>query len=118
MLEFGASVLGGEPPVYDCGSLVAFMLKRRYFCLQYHFVADPAVEALSTEDAQFNLSHVEPTAMFGSVVKLQAFGYTTRFGWFKCFVQRTQLVSIEVVQHQTDHIGMRIGLVEVPSKGV
>ena len=71
MLEFSASVLGGEPPVYDCGSLVALMLKRRDLCLQYHFVADPAVEALSTEDAQFNLSHVQPTAMFGSVVKLK-----------------------------------------------
>ena len=47
------------------------------------------------------LSHVQPASMIRGVVKLQAFGYTTRFGRLKRFVERSELVGVEIVQHQT-----------------
>ena len=52
MLKFSASVLSGEAPVYNGGSLVTLMFQRRDLSLQYHLVADSAVETLVAEDAQ------------------------------------------------------------------
>ena len=43
MFELTASVLGGEPPGYDGGGLVALALERRDLPSQQRFIADPAV---------------------------------------------------------------------------
>ena len=64
MLKFSASVLSGEAPVNDGGSLVTLMFQRRDLSLQYHLVADSTVETLVAEDAQLYLSHVQPTAVY------------------------------------------------------
>ena len=40
MLELTASVLGGEPPGYDGGGLVALALERRDLPSQQRFIAD------------------------------------------------------------------------------
>ena len=114
MLEFTAGVLSGEPPVYDGASIVALAFERGNLPPQ-HFIADPAVQTLSAEDAQLDLGHVQPASMRGSVVKLQALGYTTRFGRSKCFVERAQLVGIEIVQHQPDDPGVGVRLVNQPA---
>ena len=83
MLKFSASVLSGETPVYDGDSLIALMFQRRDLSLQYHLVADSTVETLVAEDAQLYLSHVQPTAVYWSVVELQALGDPPRFGWLE-----------------------------------
>ena len=50
MLQFTAGVLSGEPPVYDGASIVALAFERGNLPPQ-HFIADPAVQTLSAEDA-------------------------------------------------------------------
>ena len=70
MLKFSASVLSGETPVNDGGSLVTLMFQRRDLSLQYHLVADSTVETLVAEDAQLYLSHVQPTAVYWSSRRL------------------------------------------------
>ena len=57
MLGFTASVLGGEPPVYDGGGLVALAFERGDLLPQQRFTADPAVQTLSAEDAQLDFGH-------------------------------------------------------------
>ena len=57
MLKFSASILCGETPVYDGGSLVTLMFQRRDLSLQYRLVTDSTVETLVAEDAQLYLSH-------------------------------------------------------------
>ena len=96
MLEFSASVLSGEAPVYDGDGLIALMLQRRDLSLEYHLVADSTVEALVAEDTQLNLSHVQPTAMYWSKVKLQALGDAPGFGWVKGIIQRTQDIGYPI----------------------
>ena len=115
MLKFSASVLSGESPVNDGGSLVTLMFHRRDLSFQYHLVADSTVKTLVAQDAQLYLSHVQPTAVYRSVMELQAFGDAPRFGWLEGIVQRTQLVSVEIVQHQPYRIGVRICLINQPS---
>ena len=57
MLEFTAGVLRGEPPVYDGASIVALAFECGDLLPQQHCIAGPAVQTLSTEDAQLDLSH-------------------------------------------------------------
>ena len=84
MLEFTAGVLSGEPPVYDGASIVALAFEGGNLLPQQHFIADPAVQTLSAEDAQLDFSHVQPASVIGCVVQLQAFGYAARLGRCKC----------------------------------
>ena len=41
MFELTASILGGKPPVYDGGGLVALAFERRNLLSQQRFIADP-----------------------------------------------------------------------------
>ena len=51
-------------------------------------------------------------------MKLEALGDAPSFARLKCFVERAELVGVEVVQYQPDHLGIRVGLGSVPSIGV
>ena len=88
--------------------------QRRDLSLQYHLVADSTVETLVAEDAQLYLSHVQPTAVYWSVVELQALGDAPCFGWLEGIVQRAELVSVEIVQHQPYRLCVRVCLVNQP----
>ncbi len=69
------------------------------------------VQALSGHHRDFNLGHIQPTPMFGSVVNLQPFGDAPRFGRFKFLVQRGRVVGVQVVQHQHNTVLVRVVLV-------
>ncbi len=69
-------------------------------------VGDSAVETLLLEDAQFGLGHVEPTAVFGCIVELEAFHQATCFIGGKGLVEGSGLVGIEVVVDQYDFVGL------------
>ena len=97
MCKFSASILGRETPVYDGGSVVALTFECVDLPSQRHFIADTTVETLVAEDTQFYLDHVQPTAVYWSVVEFQALGDAPRVGWLEGIVQRTQLVSVEIV---------------------
>ena len=47
-------------------------------------------------------------------MKLEAFSDAPSFARLKCFVERAELVGVEVVQYQPDHLGIRVGLVHQP----
>ena len=66
------------------------------------------------EHTQFNLGHIEPTAMFGRVVELQALCDSCGLRGVESLVQRSQLVGVEIVQHHTDQVGLRICMVHQP----
>ena len=57
MLEFTAGVLSGEPPVDDGAGIVALAFERGDLLPPQHFIADPAVQTLSAEDAQLDCGH-------------------------------------------------------------
>ena len=90
------------------------MFQRRDLSFQYHLVADSTVETLIAQDAQLYLGHIQPTAVYWSVMELQALGDASCFGWLEGIVQRAQLVSVEVVQHQPYRLCVRVCLVNQP----
>src|SRR5579871_7033244 len=73
-----------------------------------------AVETLVYEYCQFAFGDVQPTAMFGRVMKHQLARDTARFGCWEGGVQRGDLVRVEIVQHDTDDFGIGIAFVDQP----
>ena len=75
---------------------LALAFERRNLSPQLRLIADTAVQTPSAEDAQLDLSHVQPAAMRRSVMKLEALGDAPSFARLKCFVERAELVGVEV----------------------
>ena len=79
---------------------------------------DPVVQCLEVphrsretaplKDADLDLGHVEPTAMLGRVMHLEAAGNPARFGRWVHLIQAGQGVGVEVVLHQPDVLGFRV----------
>ena len=88
MAEFDAGVGGGELPVDLALVGVGGVLPGGEFGVEGVEVVDPAVEALPGQGGQLDLGDVEPGAVFGGVVDLQALGQGERLGGFERLVQR------------------------------
>ncbi len=65
-------------------------------------IINPSIQTLLDEDVEFDLGHVQPTAVLGRVDELetipQRFGRRGR----KRLVERARAVSIEIVHHERD----------------
>ena len=71
-------------------------------------------EAAPLKDADLDLGHVEPTAMLGGVMHLEAAGDPTGFGGRVHLIQAGQRVGVEVVLHQADVLSLGIDLIGQP----
>jgi len=87
MLEFDASIFGGELPVGLGVVGIAIVLPGSDFVDEGLFVGDAAIEALGREDAEFRLGQIEPTAMPWSVVPFEALDQAPGFDGRKGFVE-------------------------------
>ena len=93
-LQFDTGILSCEAPVHPYRAPVALLLPRPHLPPQDALVRYAPAQALSNHHPDFNLGHIQPTAMLGSVVNLQPFGDAPRFGWFKFLVQRGRVVGV------------------------
>src|SRR6266496_1955386 len=107
MLELDAGVIGSELPVgfgvvsiaigHPCGDLVDEDL----------LVGDAAVEALRRENGEFGFRHIEPTAVLWRIMPFEPLDETSCLVWRKSLVQRCWFVSVEIVLHQNNLLGIR-----------
>jgi len=77
-LEFNPGIIIRELPIDGGVFVVPASLPSRNLSLHLPNRIHPSVQALLNEDVEFNLRHVEPTAMFGGIHKLKAI--PQRFG--------------------------------------
>jgi hypothetical protein len=70
-MQLAPRILGCKPPLDLGAGGVACLFQFLDLALERLFVADAPVEALAREDAQFDLDHVQPTAVLRRVVELQ-----------------------------------------------
>jgi hypothetical protein len=70
-----------------------------------------APKALSTQMAEFNLRHVEPTAVFRSIMDLSFLRDSLRLRRLKSFIKSGFGVGIEMVHSQANFFYMRIMLI-------
>ena len=113
-MKLGAGVVGGEAPLDGGVRRVAFLFQRPGFTGERVGITDAPIPTFPAEHAQFQFGHVEPTAMLGRVVKLQAFENAAGFGRRKGFVQGRRPMGVQVVQDDPHHIGLGIGFVHQP----
>ena len=70
-MQFGSGVLGGEPPVDGGLCRIALDLIGVDGSLQGSLVGITPLETGPGQHAELNLRHVQPTGVFGCVVKFQ-----------------------------------------------
>jgi len=70
MMEFDAGIIGGEVPVDGVNTGVPPFCPGGHGLTHCRLIGKALPEALSRHHAQFHLRHIQPTAMFGSVVDL------------------------------------------------
>src|SRR5262249_835482 len=65
-------------------------------------------------DTQFNLRHVEPTAMFRGEMEFQLAPNAARLCRSKRFVERSGLMGVKLIEHEANHLRLRILLINEP----
>jgi hypothetical protein len=86
-LELDAGVCGGELPVSFGVTVVAAVCPGGDFVDQGLLVWDAAIETLRRQHAEFGFSHIQPTAVLGRVVPLEAFDEAACLGGGKGLVK-------------------------------
>jgi hypothetical protein len=105
-VKLDACVVGGELPADLALVGVGGVLSGGEFGVEGVEFVDAAVEALPGQCGQFDLGDVEPGPVFGCVVDLQTLGQREGlFGW-EGFVERGDVVGVEVVHHQRHGLGV------------
>ena len=72
---------------------------------------DTAPQALTTQMAEFDLRHVEPTTMFGGIMDRSFIGDSLCLSRGKCFIKRGFGMGIKIIHHEADFLCMRIMLI-------
>ena len=98
----------GEAPVDRVGASVARLFPVGHLVGQGGGVGDAAIQALPAQDTQFDLGHVQPTAMFGGVMNLQPVDQRPSHCWLERLIQCRRFVGIQVVHHQDHFLGVGI----------
>ena len=70
--EFSIGILASERPIDAASFGIALALPAIDFAPRGHPVHQSSPKALTVQDIDFNLRHVQPTRMLGRVVKLHA----------------------------------------------
>src|SRR6266699_4140143 len=117
-MHLRASIGAGKAPMDAAATDIA--LRR-----QGHNVLPQMIEALDTlgqtaplEDADLNLRHIQPTAVFGSVMHLQALPNALRFLGSKGLIKAGRRMRVEIVHHQADHTCLGIDRIDQPPDGL
>src|SRR6516165_3645649 len=85
--------------VVNCQSALA------WFLLRSSCQAAAPIEALTRQDTEFRLGHIQPTAMLGRIVPLEPLDEATCLGGWKGLIERCGLVGAEIVLHEHDLAG-------------
>lgn len=79
MLELDARLLGREAPVHGDFLGVPGRFPGSGFLPEGLLIGKAPIQTLLSQRRQFNLGHVQPTAMFGRIVQFQPLDQAPRF---------------------------------------
>ncbi len=77
------------------------------FALEQGLGRNPLIQTLTRQDSQFGFHHIEPTAVLGRVMKLDALDQAPGFDRCKGFIEGRGRVNIQVVHDQPNAFGVR-----------
>src|SRR5438067_13301501 len=81
--HLGPRVVCGEHPLDAGAGLVARSLPRADLLLEFCPIADPPIQALPAQHADFDLNHVQPTRVFGREMKFELLSQSPCLGWLE-----------------------------------
>src|SRR5580658_9158866 len=110
-LEFDSGVGGGEAPICSELFVVAVALPGRDLFVHLRSTVEPTVDALTAQDAQFHLRHVEPAAVAGSMDQVDFLAQSVCRGGIEGGIEAGDVVRVEVVADQRDEF--RLGIIFV-----
>ena len=102
MFELDASILGRELPIYSSLRSIAIFAPQLGLTGELLPSGDATIQTLPAHGTQLDFRHVQPTAMFGSVVNPEPLGQAASLVRLKGFVERARLVRVEVVTKPID----------------
>src|SRR3989304_5701593 len=107
LLQLIPGVRDREAPIDHRSGGVPFNFPSTNFAFHDCFAAQSAIQTLYGQDRDFDLGHVQPTAMLGCVMKLQFPGQLPRLLGWKSLVKRSRRMGVEIIQHHPDLFGLR-----------
>src|SRR5436309_15968440 len=98
-MELVTSIIGGKAPRDGAALSIALSLQGSDALAQVLHAFHATRQTPTGKNTDLNLGHIQPTAMFGSGVKLHAPQDAPRLGWLKGFVQGSGRMVIQVILH-------------------
>ena len=84
--------------------MISVQIPSRSFRFQRIDVADSPSQTLFGEGGRFNLGHVQPGTMLRGVMKFEFLPNTPGLGWLKRFIQRGDVVRVQVITYKDNLI--------------
>ena len=94
-MEFASRVLSADAPMDGSLGGVAPDLISVDGSSQCHFVAVASLQEVSGQHAELYVGHIEPTGVFGRVVKLEALHNAAGFDHREGLVERRRAVDVQ-----------------------
>jgi len=112
------SIVGGKTPGDGGARGIALGFQSGNALTQSVETFDAPGQTASCKNADFDLGHIEPTAMFGGVMELNPLQDAACFGRLESFIEGSRRVSVEVVLHDANVFHIRIDLIDEPADAV
>src|ERR1022692_1050031 len=111
-------VATSESPLDSLSICVSTLLPGRDVGRQGCSIGDAPSDALAIKNADFNLSHVQPTGMFGGVVKLDSTQKGCCWGSTQDVYKGLSEMGVQIVENQMDATGLGVHRIhQVANKG-
>src|SRR5258708_25864565 len=117
-MELVTSIIGGKAPRDGAALSIAIGLQGSNTLVQVLHACHPTRQTASRKDTDLDLRHVQPTAMFGRVMKLDSLQDPPRLGWREGFIQGSGRMRVEVILHDANVFHVRIDRIDQPSDAV
>src|SRR5260370_33069056 len=114
MSKFGTRILTSKLPRDRAVRTIALHLQGIDAPSQGAQTIHPTRQATALKNADLDFGHIQPTAVFGRVVKLDAPENPPRFLRWDAFIDSTWVMGIQMVLHNGDVLHLRLGLLSYP----
>src|SRR5713226_6342474 len=99
IMELVTSVAGSKAPRDGAALSIALGLQGSDALAQHLHAFHATRQTATSKDTDLDLSHIQPTAMFGRIMEFHPLQDTTRFWRRKGFIQGRSGVRVQIILH-------------------
>src|SRR5437899_12737178 len=117
-MELVTSIVAGKAPGNGTSLSIALGLQGRDALTQLRQALHSTRETSTGKNPDLNFCHVEPACMFGRVMELDPLQQAPGLCGRVSLVESRSSMGVEIILHQTNVLGVRIGLINQPADAV